>query len=196
MGKILKPSDLAQYPSKNSKGEYATYIGGEFAGYAPMAMFQGCLLPVHIKPIAEEMVADAAADGVTLTMAKGFVTLDQQIAIRQYYLKPEDKEKRQNDLEWLLSAPVWSFRVLVGYPGGSNHQNIVTPAIDWNVTQTDKFGKRVGNLPSYKWLVGNAHKYKIFRTIPDERWHTEYHPNQVDMFFKVKKDHPTWDGLV
>lgn len=188
-------SDLNKHPSRNFNGEYATYLNGEFACYAPMVMFQGCLVPVHIKPILDEMVADAAKDGVTLTIAKGFVTLEQQIAIRQYYLRPEDKH-RINDMEWLLTAPVWSFRVQVGLPGKSNHQNVKTPAIDFNVTQTDKAGKRIGNLPSYKWLVDHAAKYKFFRTVPSERWHWEYHPDNSDMFFRVPKLDTTWDGLV
>lgn len=195
MGKILKPSDLDKYPPKNFSGEWATYINGEFDGYAPMAMFQGCKVPVFLKPILEEMVADAAADGVTLTIAKGFVTLQDQIDIRRYYLRQEDKH-RYNDIEWLLSAAVNAFRVLVGYPGSSNHQNIKRPAIDFNVTQTDKFGKRIGNLPSYKWLVENAHKYGFVRTIDSERWHWEYRPSVTDMFSEVEKTHPTWDGLV
>lgn len=193
MPKILTQADLTKYPARNIKGEYATYLSGEFAGYAPMVMFQGCLVPVHIKPILEEMVADAAVDGVTLTIAKGFVSLDQQIAIRQYYLKPED-EHRLNDITWLLSAPVWAFRVQVGYPGSSNHQNVVTPAIDFNVTQNDKLGNRIGNLPSYKWLVENAHRYGFIRTVVTERWHWEHRPN-VPMFDEVSKNDPTWDGL-
>lgn len=195
MVKILKPADIAKYPNQNDKGEWATYVNGVFDGYAPMAMFQGCKVPVVLKPKLEEMVADAAADGVTLTIAKGFVTLQDQIDIRRYYLKPEDKH-RYNDLEWLLSAAVNAFRVLVGYPGSSNHQNVKRPAIDFNVTQTDKFGKRIGNLPSYKWLVENAHKYGFVRTVESERWHWEYMPWITDMFFKVGKSNPTWDGLI
>lgn len=196
MVKILKPVDIAKYPHQNEKGEWATYINGEFDGYAPMLMFQGRKVPVFLKPILEEMVADAAADGVTLTIAKGFVTLQDQIDIRIYFLKEKDKQTRFNDLAWLLSAPVDAFRVLVGYPGSSNHQNIKKPAIDFNVTQTDKVGKRIGNLPSYKWLVENAFKYGFIRTIESERWHWEYKPWVTDMFDEVSKTHPSWDGLV
>lgn len=198
MGKILKPSDLSQYPAKNQKGEWATYIEGEFQGYAPMVAVASAhkfiLLPVHVAPVFEQMVADAARDGVDLSAEKGFVTMETQINIRKRFIKEKFKDK-VNDLAWLLSAGVDCFSPQVGFPGWSNHQNIKFPAIDFNVTKTDKFGNRIGNLPSYPWLVENAFKYDIIRTVLSERWHHEYRPGWA-MFSKVPKEHPTWDGLV
>lgn len=193
---ILKPSDLSKYPAKNSKGEWATYIDGVFQGYHPMvAILSGgnwILVPVHIAPIFNEMVADAAKDGVKLTAERCFSTMETQLFLRK---KNVIDKTKVNDLEYLLSKPVDGFSPWTGIPGHSNHQNIKFSAIDWNVTKTDKNGNRIGNLPSYPWLVQNAFRYDMIRTIPKERWHWEHRPG-FEMFSKVPKDHPTWDGLV
>ncbi len=189
MSKILKPSDLDDYPAKNAQGEWATYIQGDFMGYAKMvnlvSVGRTLKCPEVIHPILLQMVADAKKDGIDLTISKCFVTLTDQIGIRQFYLKEHDAH-RSSDLAWLLSAPTTSFKVEVGLPGWSNHQNVKTPAVDFNVTGLPKV---------YAWLVKNAIKYGFIRTVVTERWHWEYRPG-AGMFDKVPKTHPTWDNLV
>lgn len=198
MPKILTKQDLNTYPPKNNNGEWATYLSGVFDGYHMMhSVSTGgifILLTPEMEIIFNQMVTDAANNGITLTAAKGFVTLDQQIAIRKRYIKKEFKDK-VSDLDFLLSSPVTCYSPMVGLPGWSNHQNVRYSAIDFNVTKTDKNGNRIGNLPSYKWLVENASKYNFVRTVPSERWHWEYRAG-FDPFFKVPKNHPTWDGLI
>lgn len=189
MSKILKPSDIDDFPPKNQKGEWATYEQGEFMGYEPMLTVVSSgntlLAPVHVQPILLKMVADAKIDGIDLTFAKCFVSLSDQIYIRQAFLKKENKHKA-SDIAYILRAPVTDFNPIVGLPGWSNHQNIKSPAVDFNVTGKPKV---------YAWLVKNAHKYGFIRTVESERWHWEYRPSS-DMFSKVAKTHPTWDNLI
>lgn len=178
--------EINQYPSKNDKGEYAMYNNGKFIGYSPMFKVKsvGRELPVHPRmyPQLMTMIDDASKEGVSLTFAKAFVTMSEQIYIRQMFIKKVNRDK-VDDMEFILNAPVWEFSPLVGLPGHSNHQDGY--AIDFNVT---------GKPTVYAWLVKNAIRYGFVRTIPSERWHWEI--REWKMFFKVAQDHPSWDGLV
>jgi hypothetical protein len=187
-------AEYNQYPAKNEKGEWATFVKGKFTGYAPMAILKSggldILVPTHTKPILEQMVLDAAKDKVNLTIAKGFVTLTKQIEIRRLFIKEDFKDKI-NNIIWLLTANTTCFIPEVGFPGWSNHQNITFPAVDFNVSITDARGKRIGYLPSFNWLAQNAHKYGFIRTVLSEGWHWEYRPG-VGKFDKVHESHITW----
>jgi len=46
---------------------------------------------------------------------------------------------------------------------------------------------------TYKWMMQNCHKFGFVRTVRSERWHWEYLPGKTQ-FYKVAKDHPTWDN--
>lgn len=180
-------AEITEHPSKNEAEEYAMYNSGKFIGYSPMVMMTsvGRELPVHPRMVnlLGEMIIAANADGVNLTFAKAFVTMAEQIWIRQLFIKKVNRDK-VDDMEFLLNAPVWEFSPLVGLPGHSNHQD--GHAIDFNVT---------GKPDVYKWLVRNANRFMFVRTIESERWHWELRP-EYTTFQKVGRDHPTWDGLV
>lgn len=131
--------------------------------------------------VIRQMKADAAKEGVTLTVVVGVRTFDEQLAIRKRFV--EDKTK-ENDRQFLLNAPVSEFSPMAARPGWSNHGH--GNAFDFAVTHNKK---------AYKWLIDNAHKYGMIRTVPSERWHWEQHPGE-DRFSRVPRNHKTWDNLV
>jgi LAS superfamily LD-carboxypeptidase LdcB len=189
-------AEYNQYPAKNEKGQWATFEKGKFTGYQEMVVIKSggldILVPPHMKPKLEQMIADAARVGVHLTIAKGFVTLSKQIEIRQLFMKKKFKEAgKLTDMDFLLTSSVYCYSPQVGVPGWSNHQNIKYSAIDWNVSITDSTGKRIGYLPSFFWLKDNAHKYGIIRTVESEGWHWEDRPGK-DRYSKVAENHITW----
>jgi LAS superfamily LD-carboxypeptidase LdcB len=167
--------------TKNEKGEYALYDQGTLMGFAPVKFIGGVrvLAPMYEKIIA--LQEEAKKSNITLTLAAGFRTWDEQMHLRMRNVK--DKTKI-NDLNYLATAPSDHFNPKTGKPGWSNHQD--GKAYDFNVT----------GLPSvYKWLVQNAHTHNFVRTVLTERWHWEYILGK-DQFAYVPKADATWDGLV
>ena len=75
------------------------------------------------------------------------------------------------------------FKPVTGKPGFGVHNRGM--ADDWNTT---------GKPDSYKWLVNNAIKYGMVRTVQSERWHWEDLPG-VGQFAYVPKTDSSWDGL-
>lgn len=137
-------------------------------------------------PILKQLIADAKKDGVDISIAVGIRTYDEQVDRRKKNVIDKDKA---NDINFIKNASPKLFHPETGKPGFSKHGYGV--AIDFNVT-----AKNGGTLPSYAWLVKNAFKYGLIRTVLSERWHWEFRPEAKDMFFRVPKDHFTWDKLV
>lgn len=138
-------------------------------------------------PILRRLIQDAKKDGVTISIAVGIRTYDEQLVLRRKNVI--DKTKSNDDV-YLKTASPKLFKPETGKPGFSNHGPGI--AYDFNVTNP-----KGGTLASYPWLVKNAFKYeKLVRTVPSERWHWEFRPEAKDMFFRVPKDHFTWDNLI
>lgn len=92
------------------------------------------------------MQAEAARDGVRLTIVSGF--------------------RSQSEQEYLYSCYVncsCNNCNLAAYPGYSNHQS--GSALDLN---TDESGV-------YRWLARNAARFGFYETVPGEDWHWEYY---------------------
>ena len=177
--------------TKNNKGEYALYDQGKLIGYEPVVQIQGVRVLRSMAPMLLKMIEAAQHDGVNLTLAAGLRTWEEQYNLRKQNEKPDLYLQWQVDSKlvdhetYLTKADSKYFRPATGKPGWSNHQD--GKAYDFNVT---------GYPEVYKWLVANAGKFYFFRTVPSERWHWEYWPDNTDKFFKVPKNHATWDGLV
>ncbi|MFN7465251.1 MAG: M15 family metallopeptidase [Planctomycetota bacterium] len=138
-------------------------------------------------PILRSLIADAKKNGVDISIAKGIRTFIEQLDLRKRNVIDKTKV---NDIIYLKTASPKLFNPETGRPGFSNHGPGI--AYDFNVTNP-----KGGTLPSYEWLVKNAFRYnKLVRTVPSERWHWEFRLEAKDMFFKVPKDHFTWDKLV
>ncbi len=167
-------------PDTNAKGEYLLWDNGKPIGYVPVAMVDGRKVVASLKDTIMKMKADAAKEGVILSLAAGLRTFGEQLELRKAHSVP----KGITDQNYLLNADSADFSPVTAKPGYSNHHD--GTAYDFNVT---------GKPDVYKWLVVYAHHYGFIRTVPSERWHFEHRPGK-DKFSVVPKNHPTWDGLV
>lgn len=96
-----------------------------------------------------DMVAAAAADGVTLLLNSGFRTYAEQKHLYDGYV---------------AGRPGFN---LAAKPGRSNHQNGIAIDIDT--------AGGVGS-PVYDWLAREATGFGFIRTVAKEAWHWEYLP--------------------
>jgi D-alanyl-D-alanine carboxypeptidase len=178
-------------PDKDPKtGEYFLYDKGKCIGTAKMDMIDGHLITVSLKPKIMDMQRDAAKEGVILTVDSAYRTFSSQVATRRQNAIDRTKV---NDDHFILTADPGQFNPRTAIPGTSNHQD--GTAIDFRTKDPHTGQLITGPNAPYKWLVKNAIKYGMIRTVPSERWHFESRPG-VDMFSIVPKTHPTWDGLI
>ncbi len=144
----------------------------------------------------QELLDAAARDGLTLHLASGLRTQDEQIALRRDYVI--DKS-RAGDMTWIMIADSSNFKPVTGRPGYSNHQN--GRAIDISVMDAhqaaqakidqldaDRKAGKVNDVDylaqhaticatdPYRWLVKNALAHGFVRTVA-----TQYdtHGNQI-----------------
>ena len=146
-----------------------------------MKQINGHNVTDELYPKVMELIKAAWADKITLTVASGLRTFDEQLKLRQKHVI--DKSM-YNNKSFLLKADNGLFNPRTAKPGTSNHESGI--AVDFNVT---------GQPEVYKWLVGNAFAYGWVRTVPSERWHFEYRPHAGKFDF-VPSTHSTWDGLI
>ena len=156
------------------------YKNGVLIGEAEFDFVDNCRVLASRKPKLMQMKADAKADGVNLTLASSWRTFDEQLFLRRQNVIDKSKV---NDLPYLKTASHTLFKPYTGKPGFGVHNR--GEADDWNVTGLPK---------SYAWLVKNAIKYGMVRTVQSERWHWEDLPN-VGQFAYIPKTDPSWDGL-
>lgn len=149
-------------------------------GKAEYVMIQGVRVLASRAGKVTKMIADAKKEGVNLTLASSWRLLDEQYKIRRQNVI--DKTKKDDDT-YLKTAPHTAFSPPTGRPGFSVHNYGM--ADDWNV---------MGLYESYRWLVKNAIKYGMVRTVPSERWHWEDLAG-IDQFAYIPKGHFSWDGL-
>lgn len=114
----------------------------------------GIRLHKSIVDKADEMLAAAAADGVSLT-GGGWRSGDQQIALR----------KKNCGANW-QTASAGSCNPPTAIPGTSNHEKGL--AIDFD-NMCFPAATCKGNL-GYEWLIANAEKYGFFK-LSSEAWH-------------------------
>jgi hypothetical protein len=171
--------------------DFALYDAGKFIGNAQAEIFQGKLVLSSLKPVMEKMAADALKEGVVLTYDNALRTQEQQIAIRKKNAIPSRLDswlkanRGKTYTDFIMYAEVDNFSPHTGKPGHSNHQN--GQAVDYNVTGYPKV---------YGWLVRNAFKYGMVRTVPTERWHWEFRPDWISPFaWNIPPTHYTWDGM-
>jgi hypothetical protein len=133
-------------------GPNAAWSGGEYLGQVDLVAIVDSKL--EIERIALNtverylaMVADAAGDGVVITLNSGF---------RSY---PEQKHLRDG-----FERGLPGFNT-AAKPGFSNHQNGI--AFDISVAGGD------GN-PTYEWLKRKATGFGFVRTVSKEPWHWEF----------------------
>lgn len=96
----------------------------------------------------KNMEAAAARDGVTLSVASAWRSMDQQKILYAMYLNHTGN--------------------LAAQPGYSNHQNGIAVDINTSGVHADAF----------RWLTDNAEDYGFIRTVPSEIWHWEYLPGK------------------
>ena len=161
--------------------EYLLYDNGEIIGKSKVKLIDGVKVVTSMFSIINNLKEQAAKDGINLVLASGLRTWEDQMSLRKRNVKDKTKV---NDIEYLTNAPASDFNPFVGKPGWSNHHD--GSAFDFKVTGQPKV---------YAWLVGNGFKNGFIRTVPSERWHWEYRPNQKTPFTFVKKNDLSWDGL-
>ena len=161
---------------------FETWQYGKSTGFVQAEYWRGVLIASSMIPPVEKLILAAAKEGVEVVLAYALKSYSQQLEIRR--INVIDKSK-VDDEEYLKTANPGLFKPETGLPGWSKHQQ--AKAVDFKVT---------GRPAVYAWLVRNAEKFSFFRTVPSERWHWEYWPDNTDKFFKVPKNHATWDGLV
>lgn len=174
-------------PDKNEKGEYATWDKGRFIGFFAVVKIDDRKVLLIRKTLIEGIKAAAKNDGILLRLNSGFRTFAEQLDLRKQYA-PADKK---NDEEFLLRAKSDKFTPPCAPPGWSNHQD--GDAFDFMVRDDVKTPE--DESLAYKWLVKNAIKFGLIRTVRSERWHWEYRPGK-DMFSSIPKTDPSWDKLV
>lgn len=162
--------------------KFTLYDNGEIIGESNVVMIDGAKVIESIAPVILQMKEEAKKDGVELTLAAGLRTWDEQMFLRKRNVK--DKSKA-NDTAYLTTAPASAFNPFTAKPGYSNHHD--GTAYDFNVT---------GKPQSYSWLVKNAAKFGMVRTVASERWHWEYRPKEKNFFAFVPKNDKSWDGLI
>ncbi len=196
-------------PVKNEKGQYILYDKGVPIGATDVLIIDGCIVPVSVAPTIMKMKSDAAKDDVKLTLAVGIRTIEKQVISRRKNLILTKKlaEYKKNDPaqyeimvdELVMDGSPKLFKPETGIPGHSKHQK--GTAFDWNVTRLDVDGKKIGMLPSYKWLRDNAWKYGMVRKIQSEEWHFEVGLlsapfTALQTFTFVPKGHLSWAGSI
>jgi LAS superfamily LD-carboxypeptidase LdcB len=167
--------------AQNKKGEFALYDQGNLIGFAPVKDIGGVRVIASMHKKITAMQATALKDGITLKLAAGLRTWEEQMQLRLANVK--DKTKI-HDLNHLATASSDQFEPRTGKPGWSNHQD--GKAYDFSVKGLPKV---------YKWLVKNALAHGFVRTVLSERWHWEYIEGATQFAYVPKAD-ATWDGLV
>jgi LAS superfamily LD-carboxypeptidase LdcB len=167
--------------TKNENGEYALFDQGKLIGYSPVKYVNGVRVVASMYDRILAMQTAAQQEQIHLTLAAGLRSWDEQVKLR---IQNVIDKSKQNDMDYLATAPSNMFKPATGKPGYSNHQDGL--AYDFNVT---------GFPLVYAWLVKNAHAHGFVRTVTSERWHWEYLPG-IDQFAYVPKTHATWDGLI
>jgi len=158
--------------------EYELWDKGKMIGKKlVIATTNGILIVAEHQPLIEEMVSEAAKDGVRLTLAAGFRTWEKQYQLRQAHVI--DKE-RINDDKWIRTADPGQFYPRTARPGESNHQD--GTAYDFNLKTNPK---------AYKWMKFNAIRFGFVRTVASEIWHWEVKPHSKQYDF-VPRDHSSW----
>jgi LAS superfamily LD-carboxypeptidase LdcB len=157
------------------------YQNGIEIGEAEIDYVDNCRVLKSRKEKLMKMKADAKADGVDLTLASSFRTFDEQLLLRKQNVIDKTKV---GDIVYLKTASHTLFKPFTGKPGFGVHNKGM--ADDWNV---------MGKPDSYKWLVKNAIKYGMVRTVASERWHFEDLPH-VGQFAYVPKTDSSWDGIL
>lgn len=141
-------------PDSNKKGPHAAWSGGKFRKQLTLvpivdAKLELCFISKDTLDAYVDMVAAAAAEGVTVAINSAFRSYREQEALYDGFK-----------------------RGLPGYntaaePGKSKHQNGV--AFDIQVAGG------AGD-PCYDWLTRNAPQRGFVRTVNKEPWHWEYDP--------------------
>lgn len=166
--------------NQDENGNYALWDKGQFIGFGKMGMIDGKMVLEKYRSTIALMQADAAKDGVLITLNSGFRQFADQVRLRRQNVI--DKSKVKDD-HYLLTAKSTEFKPPTAIPGWSNHQD--GTAFDFSTTW-----KGV-----YEWLVKHAIKYGLVRTVQSEVWHWEMRPG-TGMFDVVPKDHESWRNLV
>lgn len=215
---LIKANSLSQ----NAQGQQALYgidwtskaaNRGKIVGYADVIVIDGHWVVKGFAPKFTQLKAEALKVGLKLRLDAGFRTWIEQFNLRKQNVlgkgitsadRAADKLKKQQDFTFLVEADNGEFYPRTGKPGESNHQ--LGDTADWqtkdDVTKQlimsvkDNSGQIIKWGP-YEWLVKNAFKFGWVRTVPDERWHWTIMPTAKTMFDGgVKRDHPSWDGLI
>ncbi|MGI6423489.1 MAG: M15 family metallopeptidase [Candidatus Dojkabacteria bacterium] len=116
------------------------------------------------------MISDAKADGIDLSIVSGYRSYQTQLSTYNYWLK-----KNNNNVEY-----VDTFSARAGH---SQHQLGTT--IDFSTNEIgDALGDRFSNTKASKWLKSNAYKYGFVISYPKgyehitgykhESWHYRY----------------------
>ncbi len=173
--------------NQNERGEYALYDKGQIIGYAAITYVDGKKVVATYKKTIDLMKAQAAKDGVLLTLNSGFRSFDEQLALRKQNVK--DKTQVKNEA-YLLTAKSTEFSPSTAIPGWSNHQE----GTAYDFQTRDNAATKQNEALAFAWLFKNAITYGMIRTVPSERWHWEFVPGK-DKFSVVPKTHESWDGL-
>lgn len=157
-------------PGAGRYAETAAWSAGDYIGQVSLVSIVDNRLELEkltadmVEPYFE-MVRDAAAEGVDITINSGFRTYGQQKYLYDNYIK---------------GVPGF---FLAARPGRSKHQN--GTALDIPV------GGGPG-LPVYDWLAANATSYGYVRTVKSEYWHWEYLPAAAKKA-RDRGSHTTWN---
>jgi lysophospholipase L1-like esterase len=104
-------------------------------------------------PIINQLIADAAADGVPMAVGNSYRSVTLQIELRKKHCGTSQYA--------IYEMPSGSCRPPTAKPGQSQHQKGL--AIDWANCSTRATA-------CYKWLAQNAAKYGL-KNLPSESWH-------------------------
>lgn len=156
---------------------YPLYDSGRIVDYSRIKLIGKAKVVDKYYCIIQALLDSACDQGVDIKINSGYRSFEDQVNIRRRYAR--DKHCKE-DTAHLLHAPSYEFYPETARPGHSRHHSGI--AYDFNTKDPHV----------YKWLQLNAHKYKFFRTIDNERWHWEYIPNLNDPYYYVNKQHWSW----
>lgn len=127
--------------------------------------------------VLKTMLDSAFADSVHIRINSSYRTFEEQYTCRMRNVR---YRHLVYDSTFLLEAESKYFRPITAKPGHSNHQKGI--AFDFNTSDAEVF----------KWLKINAIKHGFVRTVKQERWHWEYHPDVINIYEFVKETHWSW----
>lgn len=154
---VLRGTTPGQPAPSTPTGPAPSPGGGTGTGAPDIVTVRGIPVARKIASRINDLLAAAAADGVTLGSASGFRTYEQQIALRKQNCGTSDYD--------IYKKPSSECDPQTAIPGTSRHEQGLAIDFTYNGSKINSHDN-----PGFRWLAANAQRFGLYN-LPKEPWH-------------------------